>query len=47
MTTDLLGGFAYTFTAYPFFLVLNLMDTHRPYNTRPRPDLPDRSSEGA
>lgn len=30
----------------PFFLVLNLMDTHRPYNTRPRPDLPDRSSEG-
>ena len=30
----------------PFFLVLNLMDTHRPYNTRPRADLPDRSGEG-
>ena len=29
-----------------FLLVLNFMDTHRPYNTRPRADLPDRSSEG-
>ncbi|MDE0903900.1 MAG: sulfatase [Planctomycetota bacterium] len=29
-----------------FFLFVNLMDTHRPYNVRPHPPIPDRSSDG-
>jgi arylsulfatase A-like enzyme len=29
-----------------FFLFVNLMDTHRPYNLRPHPPIPDRSSDG-
>lgn len=29
-----------------FFLFVNLMDTHRPYNLRPHPPIPDRSTDG-
>lgn len=29
-----------------FFLFVNLMDTHRPYNLRPHPPIPDHSSDG-